>query len=242
MDRNLALILLSCVFSIKLEAQITSTDSTLMQAAFEKSLQVYHQAIYPSTTFYNGGRYHPYRFSFKDGHPYYLSPLIDTGYIVIDHVRYNRVAMLYDLVRQKVVVHTPSGDAVMLHSERIQSFQHQGLLFTNIKKDTGLITAGFYAVLFDKNIKVLQSRIKNVRDDVTRDGVLYYADEKKKTFIIKEGIVYPANSRKDLMRIFSDRSDELRRFIRTYKLSFKNDNFEQSLISLTNYYETLKQR
>ena len=240
MNRVFVMIVMCCVFLTTAKAQLVSADSVALQGAFNKSLDVYHHALYPSTSFYNGARYHPYRFSFKEGHPYYLSSLIDTGYIVIDQVRHNRIPMLYDLVRQKVVVHTPSGDAVMLHSERIQSFYHQGYLFLNITKDTGLITAGFYAVLYNNKMQVLQARAKSVRDDVTSDGVMYYADEKIKTFVIKDSIIYAANNRKDLLRIFSDKSDEVRRFIRSNKLSFKNGNFEQSLVTLTNYYETLK--
>ncbi len=221
------------------KAQLISKDSLVLQSAFHNSLQVYHNALFPQTSLYNGSRYAFYPFGFQEGQPFLVLANKDSSYIVVDHVRYDSVAFLYDLVRQKVVVNNPAGDAIFLHNEKVNEFSQGGYRFIRISEDTASLVTGFYAVLHSGRIALLQKRDKNIRSTVTSDGEQRFVDEKIRYFIKKDSLYFPVDGRRSVLNIFPEKRSDLQQYIRREGLSFKKANIENSLIQLMRYCEKL---
>lgn len=242
MKKTFLLCLLTIVFTAgSAAAQSLSKDSMSLASAIHNSLKVYHSALYPQTSLYNGSRYAFFPFEFKEGQPFLETSNKDSNYIIVDFVKYDSIAFLYDLVRQKIVVNNPSGDAIFLHDEKVNGFYQNGYKFIRINKDTANLSTGFYAQLHTGRVTLLQKRDKTIRSTVTSDGEQRFVEEKIKYFIRKNSTYLSADGKKAVLNIFPEHRSDLQQYIRQEKLSFKKAFIEKSLVRLLQYYEKIAQ-
>ena len=168
---------LCCVcLSQAVVGQNKSEDSASFHSAYAKGIEVYHQAIYPSTTLYNGARYTGYPFAFKEGQPYFISAVTATGDIDRASVLYKNVKFLFDIVRERLILFNPENEAILVSNDLINSFNIHNYHFIHVREQEASVRSGFYALLYDGNVKVLWKPSKVIRSIIEQTAEQRYID------------------------------------------------------------------
>ena len=220
-------------------SQAINNDSVSLKSAYARSLEVYHKALYPSTTLYSGVRYSPYAFRFQEGHPFFVSAETFTGSIEKDGVQYLNVRFIFETVRQVIIVFNPDGDAILMDNDRISGFNLHGYKFTHVPDDNGFVKGGFYAVLYDGSVKVMYKPLKVIRSVIAQSKEEFFIDEKHLYYIKKGNKYYPVSRKRDVLKVLRDRKEELQQLIRKEHLEFRKKNISATLIRVAGYYDKL---
>lgn len=220
-------------------SQNKSEDSASFQSAYAKSIEVYHQAIYPSTTLYNGAKYTGYPFPFKEGQPYFVSSVTGTGNIEKGGVLYKNVKFLFDIVRERLIVFNPEGEAILITNDLVNSFTIHNYHFVQARHQNSSIRAGYYALLYDGTVKVLWKPWKVIRSVIEQSSEQHYIDEKNQYYLEKGDRYYPVSGKRDVLRVLKDRKQELQQLIRKEDLSFRKNEIAKSLTRTAGFYDQL---
>ena len=219
------------------QAQPAQTDTAFVSASSANAKKVYLSAVHSQSHLYNGGQYIDYN-SLADEHPYYLSEDWMTGTIIYDGQRYEDVSILYDIWADKVIVEHFTGAFIELVTAKISSFEirgHSFRKFTKADDSKGAITEGFYDVLYDGKTKVVARHEKLFEETIQSQQLVREFNEKNKYYIIRNGAFFPANSKRAVLQILSDKKKELRKYIRDYALDFRKR--ETSIVSVAKFYD-----
>ncbi len=220
-------------------AQQSIDDSLSLQSAFAKSLVVYHKALYPSATLYSGIKYSGYPFPFKEGHPFFVTTETDTGSVEKDGVLYHDVRFIYEIVRQIIIVFNPQGDAILINGDRVSAFDLHGYHFIRVSGDSSSVKSGFYALLYNGNVKVLYRPVKLIRSVIDDRKEERFIDEKNYYYLRKGNEYYPVSRKKDVLKVLRDKKPELQQIIRKEHLQFGRREISASLIRVATYYDKL---
>ena len=82
----------------------------LKQNPYYNALQIYHQYVTPETGLFRGSEYVQYGHTLREGHPFFDDGHQQQGSIFYDRILYENVMILYDQVRQQVVINDPYED------------------------------------------------------------------------------------------------------------------------------------
>jgi len=222
-------------------AQLPSHDSLIYSNAVKKVIDVYHQNIADQSGIFNGSQYEGYKVSFNDGHPYYKNDALEKGNIIYDHVAYENVGMLYDLVRDLIVVQD-STHRIQLVNERINEFNLYGDRFVRIEKKesrSALIATGFYNVMYSGNVGLYKKVVKRIREKISNTNDLTALFEITNYYYIKkDNVFYAIDKKNDLLRLFKNKQKEIERFIDEEQLNFRKDK-DNMLSKVVNYYDQI---
>ncbi|GAB3994356.1 hypothetical protein GCM10028807_31930 [Spirosoma daeguense] len=220
--------------------QTLTADSSSIKIARNAVVRSYNQAMYRQSHIYEGDEYiiHDHRIKV---HPYYVAENLQTGTVLYNGINYENVLMLYDIVRDELAVQPPDGAyRLRLRNEKIARFSFDKHTFTRIVADSATgIRTGFYELLHDGKVKALAKRQKEVLEDIST-GV--YKGEylpKDRFYVFKDNTYHEVKTKSSLLRLFPDQSKELRKFIRTNKLKFKNELREEAITKVTQRYDEL---
>ncbi|WP_336514816.1 hypothetical protein [Pollutibacter soli] len=220
-------------------SQNKSEDSASFQSAYAKSIEIYHQSIYPSTTLYNGAKYTGYPFPFKEGHPYFISAVTGVGSIEKGGVLYNDVKFLFDIVRERLIVFSPEQEAILITNDLIKSFAIHNYHFIHVRDQNASIRAGYYALLYDGSVQVLWKNWKIIRSVIEQSSEQRYIDERNQYYLKKGDKYYPISGKRDVLKILKDKKAELQQLIRKEDLSFRKSEIAKSLTRIAGYYDQL---
>jgi hypothetical protein len=221
-------------------SQTTKPDSAFMQVAHNQAVVLYEQAFRTQAHVYEGAQYigHNPRIQI---HPYYLIDSTQTGTIVYNEVQYRNVGMLYDIVRDELVVNPPLGGyRLRLRTDKIAQFtlgQHQ---FARILGDSVAgIQTGFYEIIYNGKVKALAKRQKIIQEDIS--GGVYKADflPKDRFVIQKDGAFYEVKTKRSVLNLFPDQAKELRQYLRKNKLKFREQQREEAIARAVQRYDEL---
>lgn len=220
--------------------QSTKPDSSFVAAARKQAVGLYERTVRLQAHVYEGNQYinHDPRIQV---HPYYAVDSLQTGTVVYNGVQYRNVAMVYDIVRDELVVEPPEGGyRLRLETDKIAAFSLGPYQFTRIVGDSiAGIRTGFYEVIYPGKVKALAQRIKTIHEDIS--GGSYKAEYLKndRFFIQKDGAFYEVKTKRAVLNLFSDKARELRKYMRTNGLKFKEEQREQTIAKLTQRYDEL---
>lgn len=225
-------------------AQLSTDDSIFYQKAVNNTIALYYQSAGDQSGLYNGSQYAGYPFAFKDeAHPFFRTNLFSTGSVVYDNILYTDAQLLYDEAGD-VLIFRDTAHRLQLISDRISRFTVLDNSFIRIEKDSNtraIINTGFYNLLYEGgDIQVLKKEVKNIREDIRNnyDGVIRYIEVKKYYYIKKNNLYYPVKNKKTILEIFKNRKKEIQQYIKSTKLSFKNDR-DNMLKRAAAYYEQI---
>jgi hypothetical protein len=241
-----------CLFLLGSGALLTSRGQALDTAYRAPGLQ-YALALYDSTTLesqhlFNGPQYYFYD-SKSDEHQFYQSKNWKTGSVFYDGQLFSSVPILYDIVRDQVVIKYIRNYGVLsLQNEKIRYFQLPGedaSLHTFVRvqaqrgDSTGLRT-GFYDQLYAGTSKVLARRVKERLQEITESKIIIHFPYRESFYVLKQGVYHPVSTRRSALALLGDQKKSLRSYIREHKLNFK-DNREAAIVALVTYYDQLTQ-
>ncbi len=234
----------ACILSgIRLNAQLPEQDSAVYKASVTHALAVYHQLLQPETNLYSGLQYVPYDYNIKEGHPYFDTTSFTEGSVVYNGVLYEKLPMIYDLVKEKLVINDAFNIyKFQLFSEKIIRFNLLNHTFIRLVEDSSnraVINTGFYDLLYDGNTALLKQKNKNIQEDVNNTaGVKRYIVETNSFYLRKGGKYYSVSHKKALLEVLKDRKKEVNQYIRKNKLDMRRDK-DNAFTKVVAYYNEL---
>jgi len=240
MPKTTAAILLLLTGYFHCQAQ-DSNEENFTGAAINNAITLYYQFTEKQARLYNGLEYYDYSPKLQ-GHAYFMDSSWKTGSIIYDGITYRDVSMMYDLVRDEVVIlHFNNIKKMGLLSEKVKEFTLQGHHFLRIEKDSlskSPLTTGFYDKLYEDRSAVLARRIKIIEEKVTNE-VEQYITVHDHYYIRKEGVYHEVSTYKGLLDIFKTDAKEIRQYLRKNKIRYRK-NRENAIMKAVAYYDSIK--
>ena len=144
-----------------LAAQQAPNDST----ALARAVSLYHDHVGDEAAIYNGRAYQPHDGNLQGGDPYFNSPLSVVGSLTFDGLDYTGVPLLFDLVRNQLIITDPKGQLLSLYSDKIQQFSigHHHFVRLNIEG-----APDFYELLRPGHASFLARRSKKIEEKIEK--------------------------------------------------------------------------
>ncbi|WP_338875864.1 hypothetical protein WBJ53_09565 [Spirosoma sp. SC4-14] len=219
--------------------QFAAADSTVLAAAQQQAIALYTNALREKPHLYNGHEYIPHDRRIKI-HPYFNSDTLQSGSITYNGLSYDRVLMLYDIVRDELAIQLPrSPYRARPHSEQVTSFSLGPYQFKRITGDSlAGVRTGFYQILYDGKIQFLARHIKTVQEDLSSGVYRGTYIARDRYFIYKDGTYHEIRQKRSVFALFPDQKGPLRKYIRANHLKFKAQR-EKTITAIVKQYEKL---
>lgn len=222
------------------------TDTSGKISSFQRAVNLYHRFLSPETGLYDGSEYAYnayYPFTINEGHPFFQSKNFDTGSVFYNNVLYEKVPLLFDIIKEEVLIHDPTRIYIIrLNNESIRWFTIWGHTFIRLKMDSNnntLLHTGFYDVLYKGNT-VLYKKVSKIfkENSASSTGINKYVVELDEYFIKKNKKYYKVKNKKSLLLIVNDRKKEIAKFIKKNKLNIRK-NKDDALTKILAYYDAI---
>ncbi|MFI5153306.1 MAG: hypothetical protein ACHQET_08245 [Chitinophagales bacterium] len=231
----------SLVLSLACMGQSYLSDSAFYRQAVDHAVGLYVNSLGENSHLYNGSEYIFSSHGIK-GFPFFFSdqPLI--GSIVYDGTEYQNVRFSYDMVQDRIyITDRGMGFNIQLISEKISAFSVEGHQFMHIYPDSssGLsFGPGFYDLLYQGKTAVVAKRKKQVDEGFKAEDSLKY-NPYNFYFVRKNKLYEKVENKNNLIDLFPDQKDIIKKFYRKNKRLFKK-NLEEATIRTCEYYDQLK--
>ena len=114
---------LALYFSLhKLPGLLAAQQAPNDSAAFAKAVSLYHDHVGDEAAIYNGRAYQPHDGNLQGGDPYFNAPLSVIGSLTFDSLDYTGIPLLFDLVRDQLIITDPKGQLLSLYGDKVQRF------------------------------------------------------------------------------------------------------------------------
>ena len=245
MGKNVIIFFLFTVTPQYLFAQGETEDltSASTDVAFVNAVNMYNNTIGRNSMIYTGGVYYDSQRGIK-GHPFFMNDNWEIGTIVYEGQQYDSIEIKYDILRDLLLVKNVDKrgfiQPMQLYSLKVEEFNVMGHHFMNIGEDTlSNFKTGFYDVLANGDkAKVLAKRRKKI-NETQSIGKLEKEYVINDIRYIKSGQeYYMVKGKNAILKVLSDRKNEINAFIRKNKARFKNDH-ERQLIEVVEYYNSI---
>jgi hypothetical protein len=220
-------------------AQTLSPDSTECNKAAVETVALYTRTVGIQARVYNG---YDYRYErIHSGHVFFETDEPVKGTLLYDRIEYNDVPILYDIVKDEVVVQsTYLPYFILLAGDKISAFSLPGHSFIRIMADSvsgTVMQTGFYQNLYTGKTKAWVKNTKII-EDVNENGNAFTkrAAEKDKWFVFKKGTYYEVQGKSSVLNVFGDKKKEIQHYCKLNKIRFKN-NMDNALARIAAYYD-----
>lgn len=185
-------------------SQTADTARLQVDQAVHNAVGLYQQATVESQHLYNGSEYYVYDDDVEE-HQFFESEDWEDGSVVYDDRLYQPVPMLYDIVKDQVIIeHARGYDNVKLQSEKLTAFTLQKHTFVRLLETDSGIRTGFYDLLYDGAIKVLARRIKERKEAIENLRIKITFPAKSVFFIYKDRVYHSVNNKKSVLGLFAE--------------------------------------
>ncbi len=214
--------------------QPVGKDSTVSLAA-RQAVARYEEVSNTLERLYNGPEYISYDRRLT-GHPFFPTDTLLEGKVAYQGGQF-AVPLLYDIVKDEVVVVHSGGYRMSLHSDRVQAFSVRNHTFIRLDSVQQGMSTGFYDMLYSGNIQLLARRTKSVLINLTAFSYGLFT-AKTTYYILKNGQYSPVRNKRTLLAVLSNRRKQLVAYARAQKLSFRPSP-ETAILKLTQHYDEL---
>ncbi|MEO5978543.1 MAG: hypothetical protein ABIS36_02990 [Chryseolinea sp.] len=234
---RLILIIILLISSLKGFSQLIRKDTAFVALADARETQLYNDFIGGQSRLYNGTEYHDY-LTKDEEHPYFGANDWSKGNIVYDDDFYKNIELFYDISRDQVITeHKLTGGKIEMIAKKIAQFTINGHPFVRLNQDKEkVIKEGFYEVLYQGKVNVFARREKQMQDKTENYTVVHTFIERNKVYIVKNGIYHFVKTKKSVLAVFDDKRQELKAFLKTEKLRYK-DNRELAIAKMAGEYD-----
>ena len=232
---------------------LAQTDSSLLvqnksltevtpQAPLETKFPVslYKEATSQSQNIYNGRLYYLYDAKMEE-HQFFGDRKWQKGVVFYDGQRFDSIPMVYDIVRDELVIKHFYGDHQLLQSEKVNYFlkdNHTFRRFESGKDINPQMRTGFYDILYDGKSKALVRRSKQRQEKIVDKKVIAFFPEKDFYYILKNDRYYSVRSKRSVLGLFPERKRELRKALRDERIKFRT-NREIAIEKIVVTYDAL---
>ncbi|MGZ5245935.1 MAG: hypothetical protein ACXWV5_02575 [Flavitalea sp.] len=210
-----------------------SQDAFTQLATVDDIRKKYEVATSRISGLYNGPKYQADAVLYDEGTPF-LYPYLQPGSVHYDGSNYEGIELLYDLVKDELVLLHFNGSArIQLVKPKVSSFTIAGRNFINVdidkSKNWGL-SEGYYEVIHKGKFLLLKKNIKLLQTSYTSRSGRVDVFDRQKFYLVKDGKSNQVSGRKDFLSLLgnSDIDSRLRKSGITYR-SNQEEYMKQAL-------------
>jgi len=135
---------------------------------------------------------------------------------------YPEVMLRLDLSRNELVILTPDFRNIVLFPENVDFAELHDYKIVYLRRDSlpGCPSSGYYYLLHSGKAKVLEKQTASIMVDSNHQ---YYYIIATKFYLLHDGVYYTIRNKRGLLKVLQPYKKELRRFISTHQLQFRND-------------------
>lgn len=241
--------LLSTFFFLNEAFSQTQMKDSLTDKQVSNAIALYDNYTSDNSPIYNGREYLFYTFK-MEGDPFFGTGIYGDGsvdfvqgWVSYNGRKYGLVPLLFDLVRNQLVVLSPDHKTpVVMLNEYIDSFSLYGHKFVSLKEDhtQNLYNTGFYDLLYNgQSVQFMEKRAKSLNPRIQGVAMITSFPSKNHFYIHKKGLYYLVTGKKDVFRVFGDKIRDLKKTMRQNHLKLKRKNFETAATKVTALYDQL---
>jgi hypothetical protein len=186
-------------------------------------VSLYKEATQHSQNLYNGRVYFMYD-SRMEEHQFFDNRKWYKGTVMFEGQRFDSIPMLYDIVKDELVIRHMNGEGIILPAEQVQYFQTNNQAFRWFESGKGIepqMRTGFYNVFYDGPSQLLIRRIKFRQEKIVDKKVITNFNEKDFYYIRKNNHYIPVRSKKSVLNLFSEYKRELRKALREGGIEYR---------------------
>jgi hypothetical protein len=238
-------LIISIVMAMRLEAQSALKDSPISDSAYSLALRQYHSYVAPEVGLYRGTQYYDYDYTVQAGQPFFGPDSIRYGSVWYGGVAYDHVPMLYDLVKDQLVILDPYNIyKVSLYMDLVDSFRLDSQPFIRVRDSLApyYLRSGYYEPVYRGRLILVKRERKFLHENlvVPVDNVRLFIDGSISYYLNKNGSYHAVNTRKELFGLLKDRRSDVKRLIRRSKFNWHKDK-EQLLLLVVAWYDGANQ-
>jgi hypothetical protein len=225
---SIAFLLLPGLLAAQQPTQQTPNDS----AALAKAVSLYYDHVGDEAAIYNGRAYQPHDGNLQGGDPYFGAPLSVIGSLTFDGLDYTGVPLLFDLVRNLLIVTDPKGQLLSLYNDKVQKFSigRHHFLQLNIEG-----TPDFYELVRPGHVSFLIRRSKKIEEKIQYDALQHFITVHDAWFLDINGQYHPFSSENSLLKLLEDKKKPIRQFIRSQDIKYSDDP-EKAISRIIDFY------
>lgn len=231
----------SIVILLFISYEVISAQS-VEQSHPESPVHVYMAKVREQAAIYSGKQQVSYAPTIQNT-PYWVSDQPGKGVLCYDGILYPEVSMCLDLYRNELVVQYPgSFYRVVLDKERVDYaiLHNDKIIYARKDKWNNMPEEGYVILLHDGTFQLIKKYKVDLEKSDSFQGQEESFRKKERYYIAKEGILFPVKNKKALLKLVSDKDKEIKSYLQKQSPDFKKQ-WEQALISIIAYYETLKE-
>ncbi|HUS02987.1 MAG TPA: hypothetical protein VMY77_14715 [Chitinophagaceae bacterium] len=224
------------------DAQSTELNSISDSSVINNMINIYEKEIGQQSHLYNGKEYQNYAYRFREGNPFFIWDTWQKGNVSYDGTLYKDIFMLYDIVRDEVVIqHFNNISRINLSKSKVASFTLPGHTFIHISPDSihsSFIKNGFYELLYAGKDSLLAKRTKDMQILYRATAAELKVFGRQIYYLKKDDKYYPVNNEHSFLRLFDYNKKEIRKYKKLNKLNYKKDP-ENTMVKIMSYNDQL---
>jgi hypothetical protein len=201
-------------------------DTAISRLAFMNTIAVYHHFMGPESRLNNGIEHIGYLP--MNGHAFFETQTAQTGSIVYEGIWYPDVPILYDIIRDELVVPSPSGELFVVAPEKVKEFYLPGHHFINA-------SPGYYDLLCTGTITLLAKRSKKILESLEGSEIVRSIEYHDNYYVEKDGVRHSIGNLRSLLSLMKDKKKEITQDLKKKSIRYKKQP-EQALVEATQYY------
>ena len=226
--RFLTLLIISALTALSTDAQSSLKEYPVPDSAYAIAMRQYHSYVAPEVGLFRGTQYIDYDYTVQKGQPYFGLDSIRTGSVWYGGVAYDHVRMLYDLIKDQLVILDPySIYKIALYMDLVDSFALDGHMLVRIRDSLApaWLRPTYVEPIYRGGLVLLKRERKFMHENlvISSDNVRLFIDGSSEYYLKKGGIYHAVNTREALYDLLKDRRSEIRRLVRKSKLKWHKE-------------------
>ena len=174
-------------------------------------------------------------------HPYFKDDRPAKARLSYCGVVYPQAMLRLDLHRDELVALSPDNRSIVLFPENVDYAELHGQKIIYFRSDSlrGCPDSGYYILLYSGKCNVLKKQTADIMvntSNITR--LEHYFNFSTKYYLYKDGVYYTIRNKMGLLRVLRPYKHELKRFIASNKLHFRQ-NAEEFIFRTVSEYEKI---
>lgn len=175
-----------------------------------------------------------------EGHQFLFSDSFLTGSLVVRGKEFPDITLKYDAFKDEILIPLNTGRILQLNKEMVDSFtiiwQNKKYLFIKPGED---LQMGYLNVIYSSKTALYVKYTKRI-ELLADQGKFDRFYQTSQTYYVRDGIVYPIDSKRDLIKVLKDDKELIRSFLRKNKLKISKTNPE-TFIPLIQFLDSKRQ-
>jgi hypothetical protein len=179
-----------------------------------------------------------------DGSQFLFSAEFLPGSVTINGRTFNNKALKFklDIVNDELLILTDKNTTLQLNKEMVDRFtlmyENKLFLFKKLEPDGLNMLSGYANVIYDGNTSLYVKYRKEIRlRNSTGEKDTFV--QSHRVYVMKNGILHTVNNKANLIKLLSDRKEQLKDFIRANKIHISR-NSPESIAPVLAFYDNFE--